>query len=85
LAGADGILLQLILIFLLIAINSSWVYLFIVAIRTHVATPTIRDIIRSDKGDRAKSHDTPRDDTDSNNRPFVSVIVPARNEQEHIQ
>jgi chlorobactene glucosyltransferase len=87
LAGTDGVLLlQLLLIFLLIAINSSWVYLFIVALRSHFATPAIRDIyIRRDKGHKGKSHDALQNYADSNNSPVVSVIVPARNEQEHIQ
>jgi cellulose synthase/poly-beta-1,6-N-acetylglucosamine synthase-like glycosyltransferase len=61
------------------------VYLFIVALTSHLATPAIRDVIRRDKDDKGKSHDTLHNDTDSNNGRFVSIIIPARNEQEHIQ
>jgi chlorobactene glucosyltransferase len=61
------------LIILFIVIIVAWIFLFTISIRSHLHTPLI---IRK-RHDPTKQH--------SNNLPLVSVIVPARNEQDNIQ
>jgi chlorobactene glucosyltransferase len=61
------------LIILFIIIIVAWIFLFTISIRSYLHTPLI---IRK-RHDLTKQH--------SNNLPLVSVIVPARNEQDNIQ
>jgi chlorobactene glucosyltransferase len=61
------------LITLLSLILVSWAYLLIKALHSHLNTPVIRD-------SSSMSHDTFR-----YNQPFVSVIIPARNEEDNIE
>jgi cellulose synthase/poly-beta-1,6-N-acetylglucosamine synthase-like glycosyltransferase len=61
------------LIILFIVIIVAWIFLFTISIRSYLHTPLI---IRK-RHDLTKQH--------SNNLPLVSVIVPARNEQDNIQ
>lgn len=61
------------LIILFIIIIVAWIFLFTISIRSYLYTPLI---IRK-RHDLTKQH--------SNNLPLVSVIVPARNEQDNIQ
>jgi hypothetical protein len=58
----------LFLLLLLTIINLSWVFLFVISIRSYLLTPSIT--LRQYSKCRL-----------SNNLPFVSVVVPARNEQ----
>jgi chlorobactene glucosyltransferase len=61
------------LIILFIIIIVAWIFLFTISIRSYLHTPLI---IRK-RHDLTKQH--------SNNLPLVSVIIPARNEQDNIQ
>jgi chlorobactene glucosyltransferase len=61
------------LIILFIIIIVAWIFLFTISIRSYLHTPLI---IRK-RHDLTKQH--------SDNLPLVSVIVPARNEQDNIQ
>ncbi|MDQ4057211.1 MAG: glycosyltransferase, partial [Thermoproteota archaeon] len=61
------------LIILFIVIIVAWIFLFAISIRSYLHTPLII---------RKRRHLTTQH---SNNLPLVSVIVPARNEQDNIQ
>lgn len=69
----------------LIILNALWIYLFAIYLRNHYRTPSI------DHNRQAKSSTCSnlnqiniKDRCDDTELPFVSIIVPARNEQNHI-
>src|SRR5207244_1955338 len=70
---------------LLILINTSWIYLFAIFLRNYFRTPSI-DYSQQNKSSTCSN----LNQTNVNDRcgyiqlPFVSIIVPARNEQNHI-
>ncbi|MFZ0328924.1 MAG: glycosyltransferase [Nitrososphaeraceae archaeon] len=79
---ANSFLLPLVLILL----NILWIYLFTISLRNYYLTPSI------DHNRQAKSSSTCsnlnqiniKDRCGDTELPFVSIIVPARNEQNHI-
>ena len=78
----------------LIAVNAMWVYLFVLALKSHFHTPVIRSgrplstsinlRIKKKKLDLTNTN-LYFDTTDNQSLPFVSVIIPARNEGNYIQ
>jgi chlorobactene glucosyltransferase len=65
---------MLCLIFL--ALIGAWVYLLVISIRSYLLTPSI-------SAKKSVASDT--NSTSENSYPFVSIIVPARNEQNNIE
>ena len=92
-----SISIRLLIFVILITIITSWSYLFSISIRSHLLTPTIT---RKKRYGSTKYHypifkhktklqhfddSVSRAGTEVTTLPFVSVIIPARNEQEHIE
>ena len=71
--NSDVSVILSLLIILFIVIIIAWIFLFTISIRSYLHTPLII---------RKRPHLTKQH---SNNLPLVSVIVPARNEQDNIQ
>jgi chlorobactene glucosyltransferase len=72
----------------LIAINALWGYLYVAALNSHFHTPVIqsRRARRTLKHIRGKHKRDPTNTMNDNHSfPFVSVIIPARNEENYIQ
>lgn len=70
----------------LIALNVLWIYLFILLLRNHYRTPSIDQLLQAKSSPTySKSNQTnTKDYRDEGKLPFVSIIVPARNEQNNI-
>ena len=81
------------------AILCSWAYLNIISLKSHFAVPTLRTVISNIKNRNKHSHylldklfirsigsaTTVTNENFSNDLPFLSIIVPARNEEQNIE
>jgi chlorobactene glucosyltransferase len=86
--------LFLLLIFFFIVL-CSWIYLTTISLKSYIAVPTIRTIISNKRNGNGHSYYltkgllnksiTVTTDLSSNDFPFLSVIVPARNEEANIE
>ena len=73
----------------------SWIYLTTISLKSYIAVPTIRTIISNKRNGNGHSYYltkgllnksiTVTTDLSSNDFPFLSVIVPARNEEANIE
>jgi len=86
------------LLILFVIIIASWMYVFIISVKSHILIPTIHpnqerkmslsplDMIKkSTLMPYYNRHSKKRISRNHSSIPFVSVIVPARNEQDHIK
>jgi chlorobactene glucosyltransferase len=86
------------LLILFVIIIASWMYVFIISVKSHILIPTIHpnqerkmslsplDMIKkSTLMPYYNRHSKKRRSRNHSSIPFVSVIVPARNEQDHIK
>ncbi len=92
-----GSSMRILLFVILVTIITSWAYLFVVSIRSHLLTPTITQKKQARDSDgnysvfKSKKKLKQSEDNDNHNNtkavtfPFVSVIIPARDEQDHIE
>jgi chlorobactene glucosyltransferase len=81
------------------AILCSWAYLNIISLKSHFAVPTLRTAISNIKNRNKRSHYLPdklfirsigsvttvTNENFSNDLPFLSIVVPARNEEQNIE
>src|SRR5918911_5436699 len=91
-----GSIIRLLLFVILTTIITSWAYLFVVSIRSHLLTPTITQKKQDQSSNdcysvfkpvtKLKQFDNNGDHNSTKvvTFPFVSVIIPARDEQDHI-
>ena len=68
----------------LIALNILWVYLFAILLRNHYRTPSIDRCRNNAHSTCCKLSQTNGKVQHDDNMPHVSIIIPARNEQNHI-
>jgi chlorobactene glucosyltransferase len=77
-----NIVSSLFLLTLLAIINISWIFLFFISIRSHLHTPKVTPRLGIFYSFKHKERNKSEIDV---YQPFVSIIVPARNEQENIE
>src|SRR5215216_876732 len=96
--SSDSSIGESLLLILFVIIIASWVYVFIISVKSHILIPTIHpnqerkmflsllDLIKkSTLMPYYNHHSKKRISRSHSSIPFVSVIVPARNEQDHIK
>jgi glycosyltransferase involved in cell wall biosynthesis len=92
-----GSSIRLLLFVILLTVIASWIHLFVISIRSHLLTPTIPQkkqdraingyysIIKPEIKLKQFEYNDDQNSTKAVTFPFVSVIIPARDEQDHIE
>jgi chlorobactene glucosyltransferase len=97
-SNSNSSISEYLLLILFVIIIASWVYVFIISVKSHILIPTIHpnqerkmflsplDLIKKITLKLYYNrHSKKRISRNHSSIPFVSVIVPARNEQDHIK
>ena len=76
-------LIPLCLLVLFVIINISWIFLFLFSIRAYLHTPKV--ISKHSYLTNERSSPRKNKNNRESNLPFLSIIIPARNEQDNIE